>query len=296
VKHAAVTTEVVVAIDAVHAGAGAVGVVVEATDADAGLIGKRVLVGARDPCGECEVCRRGGASVCPDAKVRKLAPGTRRVTAMTRWLVELGDGLDVHGPEAAAVPGAVALAYTLYARANLAPRDAVVVVGAGPIARFAVELLAGKDITPVVAVEASAPAAWLAWLATTRRVTADATRAAVAAAFTARDVTAADARPWRIVACEPGALATALELAGPRSQITALAPARDADFAAALAAAFAREVAVASVAAPHPDLVLESAAMTVRGDVDVVAGAQRTDRGEPPDPTRVPIDVTRYTA
>ena len=290
-KHAPVTTEVVVAVEAVQPGAGAVGTVVEATDADAGLVGKRVLVGARDACGDCEVCRRGGAAACPGARARDLAPGTARVRAMTRWLVELGDGLDVHGPEAAAVPGDVALAYTLYARANVGPRDAVVVAGAGAVARFVVEILASKDIAPVVAVAAGAPAAWRAWLAARGAGVAVAgdDRASVAAAFAARDATSAGARPWRVVVTAADALPAALALAGPRAQLTALAAPVP---AATLGDALAREVTLTGIAGAHPDLVLETAAAVARGDVDLTAGAQRTDRGEPPDPTRTQIHVT----
>src|SRR4051794_933381 len=85
------------------------------------LVGKLVLACARHACGRCEVCRRGGAAVCPSSR----ATGTR---ISSRWAVVL-DGFDLPLPAAAAVAGDFATAYTLYARTGLAPRDPVVVTG-----------------------------------------------------------------------------------------------------------------------------------------------------------------------
>ena len=94
-------------VEAAQPGGAAVGRVDEADEHSAVLLGKRVLVGALDPCGQCDVCRRGGAPVCPLAKRR--APA-RRIRASTRWLVTLGDGLELPVPAAAAVAGDVTLA------------------------------------------------------------------------------------------------------------------------------------------------------------------------------------------
>src|SRR5207302_340971 len=75
----------------------------------ASSLGKHVLVPPRDPCGQCDVCRRGGAAVCAHARARE--PG-RRVRASSRWLIALADGLELPLPHAAAVAGDVATAYT----------------------------------------------------------------------------------------------------------------------------------------------------------------------------------------
>ena len=111
-----------------------------------GLVDRRVLVGPIDPCGECDVCRRGGAAVCPLAKRRDELGAS--VVAAGRWLVPLDDGLPLPSPSAAAVAGDVALAYTLYARTGVGPREPVVVVGGSPIARFLIEILLAKGVTP----------------------------------------------------------------------------------------------------------------------------------------------------
>src|SRR5689334_15324695 len=123
-------------------GGAAVGRVDDASEGSAVLLGKRVLVPPSDPCGQCDVCRRGGAAVCPHAKHRTGVTGRLRVAS--RWVVTLGDGLDLPVPAAAAVAGDVATAYTLYARTGLSPREPVVIVGDNAITRFLVQILRAK--------------------------------------------------------------------------------------------------------------------------------------------------------
>lgn len=149
-----------IAIEAMQPSGAAVGRVDDASEGSAVLLGKRVLVGPLDPCGQCEVCRRGGAAVCPAAK-RRDGIGTRMRVA-SRWVVALGDGLDLPVPAAAAVAGDVATAYTLYARTGLSPRDPVVIVGHDAVARFLVEIVRAKGITPTVIAEPDEP--WRDWL------------------------------------------------------------------------------------------------------------------------------------
>src|SRR5437899_13035843 len=97
--------DVAIAVDA-SAGTSAIGRVIEAGPRATVLLGKRVLVGPIDPCGECDVCRRGGAAVCPLAKQRgTIGP---RVIAGARWVVGLDDGMDLPLPGGAAVAGDVA--------------------------------------------------------------------------------------------------------------------------------------------------------------------------------------------
>jgi 6-hydroxycyclohex-1-ene-1-carbonyl-CoA dehydrogenase len=248
--------------------------------------GQRVLVGAVDPCGECDVCRRGGASVCPNARRRAMTADERTVRAAPRWLVALGDGLDIHGPEAAAVAGDVAIAYTLYARANVAPRDALVVTGATPIARFLVDILVAKDAAPVVVVADDAPATWREHLARRGLAIAGDTRDAVVAAMTAREAhRTAASRPWRVLATarEPSAAA----LCGPRATLAVYTGGvAHAGWADALAGALAREVAITGVAAPHPELVLETAAMVAKGEIELAVARDTCD------PTRSRIALT----
>ena len=233
----------------------AVGIVDDAAEGSAVLLGKRVLVPAFDPCGQCDICRRGGAAVCPLGTRR--TPATR-VRASSRWLVALGDGLDLPVPAAAAVAGDVATAYTLYARTGLSPRDPVVITGASAVTRFLVEILRAKSLAPVVI---AAPGAWADWLLGKGcAVVGDA--AGVAAAIAAQGM---GARPLRLVAT--GDTEVAASLAGPRATLTVLAPGP-----ALPAELIAREVTVVGVAGPHPDLIVEAAAMCVKGEIDLAGG------------------------
>ena len=251
-------------------GRACVGVVVDAGDRARVLLGKRVLVGTQDACGECEVCRRGGASVCPLAKPRVLAD---RTTAEGRWVVALGDGLELPLPAAAAVAGDVTLAYTVYARTNLAMHDAVVIVGVSPIARFLVEILRAKGITPTVIGEGDA--AWIDWLLAKGAAVvrpADDTRAAVAAAIAAQG---ASTRPWRVIATHRDALPLAFSLAGPRTTLTVVGEVAHLD-----PGIVSREVSLVAVAREHPDLIVEAAAMCAKGEIDL-AGGTTTTPGHP---------------
>jgi 6-hydroxycyclohex-1-ene-1-carbonyl-CoA dehydrogenase len=254
--------DVEIALDAVQVhGAAGVGRVVRAGEHAGRLVDRRVLVGPIDPCGECDVCRRGGAAVCPLARRRDVLGAT--VTAAARWLVTLDEDLALPVPAAAAVAGDAALAYTLYARTGVGPREPVVVVGEGPIGRFLIEILLAKGIAPA----ALATGAWADWLRA-RKVAAAADRAGLAAAMAAQDH---GGRPWRVLCADPAAAAVAAELAGPRATLTVLAapPALPGDL-------LAREVSVIGVAAPHPDLVVEVAAMCAKGEIDLQDGTSTT--------------------
>ncbi len=229
---------------------------------------KLVLVGPYDPCGECDVCRRGGAAVCP-TRVSRDAAGTH-VRAAGRYLVPVEDGLDLPVPAGAVVAGDVTLAYTLYARTGPAPRDPVVVVGASSVGRFLVEILRAKGITPIVVSE---PTPWCDWLRAKGAVVAHDVEGVTAAI---KDQ-GATARAARVIAVESDAetLIRAAALTGPRSTLTVLAP------IAGLPGVLAdREVTVIPVAGPHPDLVVEAAAMCTKGEVDLVGGTSLVEDAE----------------
>lgn len=235
--------------------------------------GTLVLVGPTDPCGECEVCRRGGAAVCLQSRPRDPSAWTAKLSS--RWLVALGDGLDLPSPAAAAVAGDLALAYTLYARTGLAPRDPVVVTGTTAITRFLVEILRAKGLTPVVVTDHAELSTWViekaAHVATDRD-------SVIAATHTL----GLGARPLRVIATDAASLSLAAELAGPRATLTALAPAGDLP-----GSLIAREVTIIGVAGAHPDLVTEVAAMCAKGEIDLVGGTT-SDRS---DPTRALVTV-----
>ncbi|MBA3394085.1 MAG: hypothetical protein H0T89_15665, partial [Deltaproteobacteria bacterium] len=94
-------------------------------------------------------------------------------------------------------------------------------------------------------------------------------------------------RPWRVIATSRDAAARAAALAGPRATLTLLAPVARSS-GDVLDGLISREVTVIGVAGAHPDLVVEVAAMCVKGDVDLVGGTSST-----PDPTRTHVTLPR---
>lgn len=389
-------------------GQSAVGRVVAAGEQALALLDQRVLVGAIDPCGQCEVCRRGGGTVCPHAHRRGSdARGTlaERITVAAKWVVPLGGelGLDgkaepdgvidgdggdgaagvgdaprpasgqkaapgqkQHRPQdscaLAAVAGDAVLAYTVYARSDLAPREPVVLLGCAPVTRFLVDILLAKGLQPVVLLERQldehgydrSDGAWRAWLAERKVEIVEhddgselgELREAITAALGRREGAAtgaspaspvaapADAatasqagRPWKLIATQPHFLWLATRLAGPRAVVTAVVPPvwRDGgpsieergtsapsavaspdallhammergEHGAAHAAhrgaqapargleidptAWTREVSVLSVAAASPELILETAALVARGQLDLDEGVAVVDLGD----------------
>jgi 6-hydroxycyclohex-1-ene-1-carbonyl-CoA dehydrogenase len=268
--------ELGIAVEAVQPGGAAVGIVDDAGERSAALLGRRVLVPALDPCGQCDVCRRGGTAVCPLARRREVTRG--RMRASGRWVVALGDGLELPVPAAAAVAGDVAIAYTLYARTGLGPREPAVVTGATAVTRFLVEILLAKSITPTVVADPD-DRAWCDWLLGKGAAVARSSAEAVTAAVAAQGL---GSRPWRLLATEARAIAPAAALAGPRATLTVLA---DRDTPALPGALLASEVTIIGIAGPHPDLIVEAAAMCVKGEVDLAGGVTR----DPADRTRAVV-------
>jgi len=248
-------------------GEACVGVVAEAGERARTLMGLRVLVGTRDACGECEVCRAGGASVCSLSKARR--PGKRTI-AMARWIVALQDGIELPLPAAAAVAGDVTLAYTAYARTSVSPADTVVVVGKSPVTRFLVEILRAKAISPIVIVEGD-DRTWSDWLVA-RGVAIAELGSRTDALAKVRDVIGAQGRgvrPWRTIATSGESADLACQLAHPRGTLTLLPTAlKGLD----IGLAAEREVTVIGVAREHPDLIVEAAAMCAKGEIELVAG------------------------
>lgn len=211
-------------------GAALVGRVVLAGDQAVAAIGARVLVGPHLPCGDCEVCRRGGAVVCPHGRTLA-ADAAAQVVVPSRWVVVLDGELAVPGPEAAAIAGDLAIAYAMYVRANIGPREPAVIVGDDAVAQLLARVLAAKGVTPLAA---------------------DGELGELAE------------RPRRVFATTAAAYADALRLAGPRSTIIVRAAAAPLALDPAL---LAREVTVVAVVGAHPDLLTELTALVVRGDV-----------------------------
>jgi hypothetical protein len=139
-----------------------------------------------------------------------------------------------------------------------------------------VEILLAKGAT-IAVVAAPHPAAWPDWLlakgvAVAATAQVDDARATCIAAFSAHGL---GGKPWRVISTTADGAAMAAALAGPRATLTVLAP------IAALPGDLAeREVTVITVAGAHPDLVVEVAAMCVKGDIDLSAGTAADATGD----------------
>ena len=271
-----------IAVEAAQPSGACVGIVDDASEGAAVLLGKRVLVGPIDACGQCEVCRRGGAPVCPFATRRPL-PVPARIRVSSRWTVTLGDGLELPVPAAAAVAGDVTTAYTLYARTGLSAREPVVVLGTNAISRFLVEILRAKGITPTVLVDGD-HAAWRDWLLAKGAAVVSGDPSTLHATVTAAiSAQGQGARPWRLIVTDARELPRAASLAGPRATLTVLTTGDTPPVPGDL---LAREVTIIGVAGPHPDLVVEAAALCVKGEIDLAGGVTV---GAPTDATRAHV-------
>lgn len=71
-------------------GSGAVVEVVAAHERDELVVGDRLLLSDRAPCGHCEICRRGHHTLCPDAS-RVVVPSFRRdLVLVPAWIARRG--------------------------------------------------------------------------------------------------------------------------------------------------------------------------------------------------------------
>jgi len=120
------------------------GRVVAAGDGATDLIGQPVLVPAVLPCGDCAFCRAGRGNACP----HQTMPGNddhggfaTHVLVPAHPLVSLAGAPDGFAlDELSVVADAVSTAYQATVRADLAAGDLAVVVGAGGVGGFAVQI------------------------------------------------------------------------------------------------------------------------------------------------------------
>jgi 6-hydroxycyclohex-1-ene-1-carbonyl-CoA dehydrogenase len=119
----------------------AVGRVVEAGRDFASLIGSNVLVPAVLPCGDCPFCKAGRGNACPNQKM----PGndidggfSTHFLVPARPLIKIGASSNIAA--LSVVADAVSTAYQAILRANVAAGDAVIVVGAGGVGSFVVQI------------------------------------------------------------------------------------------------------------------------------------------------------------
>jgi 6-hydroxycyclohex-1-ene-1-carbonyl-CoA dehydrogenase len=136
-----------------------VGRVIAAGPAHAALVGKRVLVPAVMPCGDCDFCRAGRGNACPKQKM----PGNdidggfaTHVVVPAPPLVSLDDLPGTVDPRhLAVVADAVSTAYQAILRAGLEKGDAAFVVGSGGVGGYAIQIARALGAR-VVALDVSA--------------------------------------------------------------------------------------------------------------------------------------------
>lgn len=119
----------------------AVGRVVAAGKGYESLVGKNVLVPAVLPCGECDFCKAGRGNACPNQKM----PGNdidggfaTHFLVPARPLIPLGAVSNLAA--LSVVADAVSTAYQAILRAAVAAGDAVIVIGAGGVGGFVVQI------------------------------------------------------------------------------------------------------------------------------------------------------------
>ncbi|MCG8420022.1 MAG: alcohol dehydrogenase catalytic domain-containing protein [Proteobacteria bacterium] len=282
-------------------GGAAVGTVVAAGDNARHAIGQRVVVGPEQPCGECDICRRGGAAVCPHSRVLgATTDGTlaSHVVARARWLCALQGELALSSPAACLIGREAARAYAMFARASVAPGQPVIIVGADVISRFLVEFAVARGTQPMAVIPAT-NTEFAAWLESRSAIAIPITHGENAADSVTRAVRSAGhgQRPRYVfeTSASPENRALASSLAGPAGTLTLLArhasarpspieyhardqprgPARPAipGMPGLEATADADGICI-GVAGAHPDLLPEVAALAVRRELDVDSAAE----------------------
>ena len=138
------------------------GTIVETGSGAGEWLGRKVVVPAVIPCGECDACLSGRAPICP----RQIFPGSdvhggfaSHVCVPSRGLCEVPDladpsvnpvGLQLH--ELSVIADAVSTPFQAIQRAGLGTGDLAVFVGVGGIGGFGVQIAAAIGAT-VVAVD-----------------------------------------------------------------------------------------------------------------------------------------------
>ena len=131
------------------------GTVVEAGPAHRSLVGQEVIVPAVIPCGDCELCRAGRSNICR----RQIMPGNDIAGGFAEYLavparglcpVRHRDGYDL--AEMAVIADAVTTPYQAIERSGLGPGEMAIVVGAGGVGGFAIQIAAARG-AHVVAID-----------------------------------------------------------------------------------------------------------------------------------------------
>jgi 6-hydroxycyclohex-1-ene-1-carbonyl-CoA dehydrogenase len=134
------------------------GVVVEAGKSCRDLTGREVIVPSVIPCGTCELCRSGRGNICR----RQLMPGNDMaggfaefIAAPARGLciIDRRDGYEL--AEMSVIADAVTTPYQAIVRSGLRSGDLAIVVGAGGVGTYCVQIAAALG-AKVVAIDVDA--------------------------------------------------------------------------------------------------------------------------------------------
>ena len=137
--------------------------IVEVSDGLEGFaVGDRVTMATTVPCGECCLCRRGLANLCPTAKcVGSAYQGAfaERIPLAAHAIrmgnvVKVPDGLS---SKAAALTEPLSCVINAQEEARVGEGMSVVVVGAGPLGCMHVEVARARGASQVIAVQRSRP-------------------------------------------------------------------------------------------------------------------------------------------
>ena len=121
------------------------GVVVAADPAHASLVGREVIVPAVMPCGECDLCRAGRGNACRRQKMpgNDMDGGFAELVAVpARGLCVVADRGGYDLAELSVIADAVSTPYQAVLRSGLKPGDLAIVVGAGGVGTYAVQIAA----------------------------------------------------------------------------------------------------------------------------------------------------------
>jgi 6-hydroxycyclohex-1-ene-1-carbonyl-CoA dehydrogenase len=121
------------------------GVVTAAGTAHRGLVGREVIVPAIMPCGDCDLCRAGRGNACRHQRM----PGNDIDGGFAEYVAVPARGLCVIDSRAgyaladlSVIADAVSTPYQAVVRSGLAAGDLAIVVGAGGVGTYAVQIAA----------------------------------------------------------------------------------------------------------------------------------------------------------
>lgn len=135
------------------------GVVVEAGDGAQGWLGKSVIIPAVLPCGECDLCKRGLTTICRAQKM----PGNDIQGGFASHIVVPGRGLcevdlarlanaGLELAQVSIVADALTTPYQAVRRAGVVPGSLAIVIGAGGVGGYCVQVARAFGAT-VVAID-----------------------------------------------------------------------------------------------------------------------------------------------